>query len=138
MNRKLCLFCLFLLLAIGLSGTSHLPEASGQGKKTTQQELEDLQRMLSPQEQEALWKYPQLRQYHASADWSPFARITPFDTALARRYGAPRSLADYVAKAQLDNYDNVRAHRLPPELQDKNPTGTMWRFVDGTWTTKDI
>ena len=29
--------------------------------------------------------------------------------ALAKRYGAPKDLADYVAKAQLDNYDNVRA-----------------------------
>ena len=31
--------------------------------------------MLSPQELEALWKYPQVRQYHAAAAWSPFARI---------------------------------------------------------------
>ncbi len=71
--------------------------------------LDDLTRMLSPQELEALWKYPQVRQYHASAAWSTFARIEPFDTALARRYGPPKSLADYVAKSQLENYDNVRA-----------------------------
>ncbi len=71
--------------------------------------LADLRRMLSPQQQEALCKYPQVRQYHAAASWSLFARIAPFDTALAKRYGAPTSLADYVAKAQLDNYDDVRA-----------------------------
>src|SRR3984885_12587275 len=71
--------------------------------------LDDLTRMLAPQELEALWKLPQARQYHASAAWSTFATLTPFDTALAERYGAPRSLEDYVAKAQLDNYDNARA-----------------------------
>ena len=37
--------------------------------------LDDLTRMLSPQELEALWKYPQARQYHASAAWSIFATI---------------------------------------------------------------
>src|SRR6185312_4612920 len=68
--------------------------------------LEDLTRMLSPLELETLWKHPEVRQYHAAADWSTFASIAPFDTALAKRYGAPKSLADYVAKAQLDNYDN--------------------------------
>ncbi len=35
--------------------------------------LDDLTRMLSPQELEALWKYPQARQFHASAAWSVFA-----------------------------------------------------------------
>ncbi|MCZ6796166.1 MAG: aldehyde dehydrogenase family protein [Planctomycetota bacterium] len=30
-------------------------------------------------------------------------------------------------------YDNVRPHRLPPELQDENP-GRLWRLVDGEWT----
>src|ERR1700752_731118 len=54
--------------------------------------LEDLARMLSPQELEALWKYPQVRQYHAGAAWSVFANIASFDNALATRSGAPRSL----------------------------------------------
>lgn len=49
--------------------------------------------------------------------------------------GIPASLLRFAA---LCCYDNVRPHRLPPELQDKNPTGTMWRFVDGEWTTKSI
>ena len=49
--------------------------------------------------------------------------------------GIPASLLRF---ASLQCYDNVRPHRLPVELQDKNPTGQMWRFVDGTWTKKDI
>ncbi len=98
--------------------------------------LEDLQRMLSPQEREALWKFPQLRQYHAAAAWSPFALLTPFDDALAHRYGAPTSLADYVAKAQLDNYDNVRAQfeAFSAHMDAANPsTGVIYWMLNNAW-----
>ena len=98
--------------------------------------LEDLIRMLSPQELEALWKYPQLRQYHASAAWSTFARITPFDTALAERYGAPKSLEDYAAKAQLENYDNVRAQfeAFNAHMDAAKPsTGVIYWMLNSAW-----
>jgi exo-1,4-beta-D-glucosaminidase len=98
--------------------------------------LEDVQRMLSPQEQEALWKYPEARQYHASADWSTFAVLTPFDNALAQRYGAPTSLADYVAKAQLDNYDNVRAQfeAFNAHMDAAKPaTGVIYWMLNNAW-----
>ena len=39
---------------------------------------------------------------------------------------------------QLQAYDSVRPHRLPAELQDKNPTGRLWRMIDGAWTQKDL
>lgn len=98
--------------------------------------LEDVQRMLSPQEQEALWKDPEARQFHASADWSTFAVLTPFDKALAQRYGAPTSLADYVAKAQLDNYDNVRAQFEAFSARmdaDKPATGVIYWMLNNAW-----
>ncbi len=98
--------------------------------------LEDLKRMLSPQEQEALWKYPEARQYHASADWSTFAVLTPFDKALAARYGAPTSLADYAAKAQLDNYDNVRAQfeAFNARMDAAKPaTGVIYWMLNNAW-----
>lgn len=98
--------------------------------------LEDVQRMLSPQEQEALWKYPNTRQYHASADWSEFAVLTPFDNALAHRYGAPTSLADYVAKAQLDNYDNIRAQfeAFNARMDAAKPaTGVIYWMLNNAW-----
>jgi exo-1,4-beta-D-glucosaminidase len=98
--------------------------------------LEDLTRMLSPLERETLWKHPEVRQFHAAADWSTFASIAPFDTALAKRYGAPKSLADYVAKAQLENYDNVRAqfeaynaHRDAA----KPSTGVIYWMLNNAW-----
>jgi len=49
--------------------------------------------------------------------------------------GIPASLSRFAA---LYSYDEVRSHRLPPELQDVNPTGSMWRLVDGEWTKNDV
>jgi exo-1,4-beta-D-glucosaminidase len=98
--------------------------------------LEDLTRMLSPQEQEALWKYPQMRQYHASAAWSPFASLAPFDAALARRYGPFKDIADYVAKAQLENYDNVRAQfeAFNAHMDTAKPsTGVIYWMLNNAW-----
>jgi len=49
--------------------------------------------------------------------------------------GIPASLLRFTA---LHCYDNVRPHRLPEELQDKNPTGRMVRLIDGEWTQRDV
>jgi exo-1,4-beta-D-glucosaminidase len=98
--------------------------------------LDDLTRMLSPQELQALWKYPQVRQYHAAAAWSPFSRIAIFDTALAKRYGVPKSLEDYVAKAQMDNYDNVRAQfeAFNAHMDAGKPsTGVIYWMLNNAW-----
>ncbi len=40
--------------------------------------------------------------------------------------------------AMLCCYDNVRQHRLPAALQDKNPTGKLWRVIDGAWTQSNV
>lgn len=45
--------------------------------------------------------------------------------------GIPASLLRF---SMLHCYDNVRAHRLPPSLHDANPTGNLWRCIDGQWT----
>lgn len=45
--------------------------------------------------------------------------------------GLPASMLRFAA---LRCYDGVRQDRLPPELRDANPTGLMWRLVDGEWT----
>jgi exo-1,4-beta-D-glucosaminidase len=98
--------------------------------------LEDLTRMLSPQELDALWKYPQVRQFHASAAWSTFARIEVFDDALAKRYGPPKSLEDYVAKSQLENYDNVRAQfeAFNARMDAAKPsTGVIYWMLNNAW-----
>ena len=49
--------------------------------------------------------------------------------------GIPAAIHRFAA---LYCYDNVRLHRLPLALGDRNPTGEMWRLIDGRWTQEDI
>ncbi|GIW99003.1 MAG: ketoglutarate semialdehyde dehydrogenase [Pirellulaceae bacterium] len=49
--------------------------------------------------------------------------------------GIPASIHRF---AKLTCYDGVRQGRLPWLLQDKNPTGSTWRYIDGKWTTADV
>ncbi len=49
--------------------------------------------------------------------------------------GIPASMIRF---AMLQSFDNVRHGRLPAELQDRNPTGSMWRRIDGQWSTGDV
>lgn len=47
--------------------------------------------------------------------------------------GIPASMRRF---ATLQCYDGVRQHRLPLELQDKNPRPRLWRSIDGQWTNQ--
>lgn len=49
--------------------------------------------------------------------------------------GIPASLLRF---AMLECYDGVREQRLPPELRDRNPSGDLWRKIDGAWTQADV
>jgi NADP-dependent aldehyde dehydrogenase len=49
--------------------------------------------------------------------------------------GIPASLLRF---SMLQCYDEVREHRLPVELRDQNPTGNLWRSIDGAWTQADV
>lgn len=49
--------------------------------------------------------------------------------------GIPASVSRFT---QLESFDNVRPHRLPRCLRDKNPTGRQWRQIDGNWTQADL
>ncbi|MGD9645304.1 MAG: aldehyde dehydrogenase (NADP(+)) [Pirellulales bacterium] len=49
--------------------------------------------------------------------------------------GIPASLRRF---AMLACYDNVRPSRLPAALRDKNPSGRLWRLIDGVWTTAGV
>ncbi|MEW4563297.1 aldehyde dehydrogenase (NADP(+)) [Bremerella sp. JC770] len=49
--------------------------------------------------------------------------------------GIPASIHRFAA---LQSFDNVRPNRLPRELQDENPTGKTWRYVDGAWTQGNV
>ncbi|PQO28649.1 aldehyde dehydrogenase family protein [Bremerella cremea] len=49
--------------------------------------------------------------------------------------GIPNAMRRF---AMLQAYDQVRQSHLPEELRDHNPTGKLWRNIDGQWTTGDI
>jgi alpha-ketoglutaric semialdehyde dehydrogenase len=49
--------------------------------------------------------------------------------------GLPTSIHRF---AMLQCHDNVRSHRLPSCLRDANPTGNMWRLIDGDWSQGDV
>jgi len=49
--------------------------------------------------------------------------------------GIPASLRRF---SMLQCYDNVRPDRLPTCLQNQNPNGTMWRYIDGRWSQENI
>ena len=49
--------------------------------------------------------------------------------------GVPGSLLRF---GKLTSYDQVRKHRMPSILQDKNPTGETWRLIDGNWSHEDV
>jgi NADP-dependent aldehyde dehydrogenase len=49
--------------------------------------------------------------------------------------GIPASLLRFAA---LHCYDGVRPERLPEELRDENPTGKMWRLIDGAWSQQNV
>lgn len=98
--------------------------------------LRSLERMLTPLELEALWKHPDVRQYHAAPFWSPFSSLDRFDAALARRYGAPKDLRDYVEKAQLANYEAVRAQfeAYSAHMDAARPsTGVIYWMLENAW-----
>ncbi|MEV6734866.1 exo-beta-D-glucosaminidase [Streptomyces sp. NPDC051364] len=100
--------------------------------------LDTLRRMMSPAELTALWKDPAAPQYHRSPSRT-YATLKLYDDALTARYGAPRSLDDYVAKAQLAQYENVRAqfeaYARNATDASKPSTGVIYWMFNSGWTS---
>ncbi|MFE9401481.1 sugar-binding domain-containing protein [Streptomyces sp. NPDC006530] len=100
--------------------------------------LDTLRRMLSPAELDTLWKSPSAKQYHRSPS-TTFATLKLYDDALTGRYGAPTGLDDYVCKAQLAQYENVRAQyeAYARNAKDaaKPATGVVYWMLTSGWTS---
>ncbi|WP_043665956.1 glycoside hydrolase family 2 protein [Streptomyces xylophagus] len=100
--------------------------------------LDTLRRMMTPAELATLWKNPSAKQYHRSP--SPvFNTLKLYDNALTGRYGPPTSLTDYVRKAQLAQYENVRAQFEAYERNatdaSKPATGVVYWMFNSGWTS---
>jgi exo-1,4-beta-D-glucosaminidase len=100
--------------------------------------VDTLKRMMSSSELDSLWKNPNTAQYHRSPS-STFNTLKIFDNAMSKRYGAPASLDDYVRKAQLAQYENVRAQyeAYGRNFTDSsNPaTGVIYWMLNSGWTS---
>ncbi|MGH9107802.1 MAG: glycosyl hydrolase 2 galactose-binding domain-containing protein [Acidimicrobiales bacterium] len=97
--------------------------------------LANLSRMLSEEEMEALWRQPEAKQYHAGPP-SDFDNLAVFHRALAGRYGKPTSLADFCRKAQLANYETVRAQFEAYSSRAFSPrpaTGVVYWMFNSAW-----
>ncbi|MFJ9895757.1 glycosyl hydrolase 2 galactose-binding domain-containing protein [Streptomyces sp. NPDC091280] len=100
--------------------------------------LDTLRRMMTPAELATLWKDPGAKQYHRSP--SPvFNTLKIYDTALTGRYGPPTGLTDYVRKAQLAQYENVRAqfeaYGRNATDATKPATGVVYWMFNSGWTS---
>jgi hypothetical protein len=62
----------------------------------------------------------------------------PYPATVHPGFAAVRLPASMFRFAALYCYDNIWPERLPIELQNKNPTRSMWRMIDGEWAQKDI
>lgn len=100
--------------------------------------LDTLRRMMTPAELDTLWKSPAARQYHRSPS-AVFSTLKLYDDALTARYGAPAGLTDYVRKAQLAQYENVRAefeaYRRNAHDAHKPATGIVHWMLNSGWTS---
>ncbi|SPQ25741.1 476ac709-e0be-4bd8-9454-2dc5d423726d [Thermothielavioides terrestris] len=88
--------------------------------------LASLSKFLSPADLDALWRDPSARLFHMSRAGSSFETRGIFDAALAARWGAPAGLADYLLKAQLMDYEAVRA-------QGRSATGMVYWMCNAAW-----
>ncbi|MFF1609486.1 carbohydrate-binding protein [Amycolatopsis sp. NPDC058278] len=100
--------------------------------------MDTLKRMMSSSELDTMWKSPSTAQYHRSSS-STFANLKLFGDALTGRYGKPASLDDFVRKAQLAQYENVRAEfeSHSRNFSDgSNPaTGIIYWMLNSGWTS---
>ncbi|MGD0986152.1 MAG: sugar-binding domain-containing protein [Acidimicrobiales bacterium] len=97
--------------------------------------LPSLEKMLSSDELEALWRDFDAKQLHSGPP-SPFDNLAIFDRALATRYGDIVSLRDYVRKTQLANYEMVRAQFEAFGSRanaDEPATGVIYWMLNNAW-----
>lgn len=90
--------------------------------------VETLRGMLG---EDHLWPPDECWTLHSGG--GPFKDRDLFDTALARRYGAPRDLEDYVHKAQLACYEAERAMFEAYSRRKYRATGVIQWMLNNAW-----
>jgi exo-1,4-beta-D-glucosaminidase len=96
-------------------------------------ELESLRRFMRPEELRALWTEPTTPQAHAGTGESVFNNFRIFDRAMSARLGAPTSLADYVEKSQVLQYEGERAMFEAFSANRYRSTGVIQWMLNNGW-----
>jgi exo-1,4-beta-D-glucosaminidase len=108
--------------------------------------MDSIKRFMSPFEQTELWQSFNYNQYHlnyesglpgpANGGYS-FGTLHDFDKALQARYGSWSSLAGYVEKAQVQDYESARAEfeaYIDHSTRHKAPsTGVVYWQLNKGW-----
>lgn len=100
-------------------------------------ELSSLSKFLSVSDLASLWKQPNATLWHMSAPDSSFATREIYNLGLYGRYGAPRSLDDYLLKSQMADYEATRAqyeaYSALWSAPDRPATGLIYWMLDSAW-----
>ncbi|MEU6972054.1 exo-beta-D-glucosaminidase [Kitasatospora aureofaciens] len=101
--------------------------------------MDTLRRMMAPSELDTMWKNPQAVQYHRAPQSEAYGNLKLFGAALNARYGHVTGLDDFVRKAQLAQYEAVRAQfeAFGRNFTDaENPsTGVVYWMMNSPWTS---
>ncbi|KAK9439786.1 exo-beta-D-glucosaminidase [Metarhizium brunneum] len=99
-------------------------------------EVSSLRKFLTQSEMEDLWKKPDANFFHMSTNTSAFYNRKIYNQGLFKRYGAPTSLEDYIFKAQLMDYEAIRAQHEGYSArwsQVRPATGTIYWMLNNAW-----
>jgi exo-1,4-beta-D-glucosaminidase len=99
-------------------------------------ELPSLRRFLSEEDMEDLWQRPNKTLFHMSRYDSSFTDRSIYNAALFRRFGKPKSLNDYLMKAQLMDFEATRAQfeaYSAYKSHGRPSTGLIYWMLQGAW-----
>jgi exo-1,4-beta-D-glucosaminidase len=100
-------------------------------------ELVSLNKFLSASDLTDLWKSPNKTMLHMTTSDSDFSTRTIYNLGLWNRYGTPTSLDDYLAKAQIADYEATRAEYEAYAAMWNSPvrpaTGAIYWMLNPAW-----
>ncbi|KAI0175719.1 glycoside hydrolase family 2 protein [Hypoxylon sp. FL1284] len=99
-------------------------------------EISSLKKFLSKPDLDDLWKSPDKGLYHMSTNVSSFYDRKLYNDGLWNRYGAPRSLDDYLLKAQMMDYEATRSQFEGYSAlwnAERPATGLIYWMLNNAW-----
>ncbi|RFU25581.1 hypothetical protein B7463_g10749, partial [Scytalidium lignicola] len=99
-------------------------------------ELSSLQKFLTESDMNDLWTAPNKDLYHMSTNVSQFYDRSIYNSALYARYGPPKSLSDYLLKAQAMDYEATRAEYEAYSVRmnaERPATGAIYWMLNNAW-----